>query len=134
MRALVLAAIAVVFLASGSPAAAGPPAGLCRHVSSAKCERWLGSLSALEFLNRYVHTKNPSLIGAHASDAGAGGYCGLTPRHRAWYFRCQIYTESNVPASPCRVQALVSRDNAKVWHVDWSSESASCAATAGVNA
>src|SRR5438445_13210524 len=106
-----------VFLAAlvFSPIAnAGPPAGLCRHITAQECERELAAYAAAHFLSAYVHKKlRPDIT------QGETLFCHLRRRSTPWVFRCGDTLGS--PAA-CTVQALVKRDRADVFRIVWTNE------------
>lgn len=118
-----LVVVVAVLLVFSSGATAGPPAGLCRHISKQKCEQSLGPYSAAQFLRAYVIKKlRPRL------KASFGGtlYCNSPKHHRRWVFRCGDTVERGGLPSPCIVEALVARTKAGVFRFDWLKESRSC--------
>jgi hypothetical protein len=122
---MLVSTVAAAFLLVGSVARAGPPHGICRHVSVEKCEEILGPYNAAQFLHRYVAKK---LEGRVTAQTGWMLYCGPASYHRPWFFRCgETVTSSGLP-SPCTVEALVARPKPGVYRFDWLKESASCIA------
>jgi hypothetical protein len=122
VRTVLTVAVVVGFLVVTPGAGAGPPHGVCRHISKQQCERELGPYAAAQFLHRYVSKKlRPWLTGA----AGESLYCGAK-KHRPWVFRCGETVEGGGLPSPCKVEALVARNKRKVFRIAWLKESASC--------
>lgn len=123
MRTVVVAVVVAALLVFGSGASAGPPAGLCRHISARQCEQDLGPYAAAQFLRVYVINKlRPRLT----ASSGETLFCGYTKRHRPWVFRCGDTIERGGLPSPCKVEALITRSKSKVFRFDWLEESASC--------
>ncbi|HEX4186902.1 MAG TPA: hypothetical protein VHY83_03290 [Solirubrobacteraceae bacterium] len=115
--------VVAAFLVFGSGASAGPPHGVCRHVSAEKCEEILGSYDAAQFLRRYVMNKlQPRLT----APSGGSLYCRAAARHRPRVFRCGDTVEGGGLPTPCTVEALVARPKPRVYRFDWLKESASC--------
>jgi hypothetical protein len=123
MRTALVAIVAAAFLVAGSEASAGPPARICRHVSTKKCEERLGPYDAAQFLHMYVSKKLRPRLTAPGGDTI---YCGRAKHHRPWVFRCGDTVEGGGLPAPCTVEALVERTKPRVYRFDWLKESASC--------
>jgi hypothetical protein len=123
MRPALVSIVAAALLVVAPGASAGPPHGICRHVSAEKCEEILGPYNAAQFLHMYVMRK---LQGRITAQTGSTLYCGAARHHRPWFFRCgETITSSGLP-SPCTVEALVARPKPGVHRFVWLMESASC--------
>ncbi len=122
VRAFLVASAVAALLIVSPGASAGPPAGICRHISARRCEQTLGPYAAARFLAAYVGKRlRPGLAG----QAGRTLECGRL-HGTLWVFQCEDTIEGGGLAVPCRVQALVVRDRAKVFHLERLKESAAC--------
>jgi hypothetical protein len=123
VRTVLVVAVVAALLVFSSSSSAGPPVGICRHISKQKCEQVLGPYAAAQHLQAYVmHKLRPRLT----SPFGSTLYCNYPKRHRPWVFRCGDTIERGGLPSPCIVEALVKRDKPRVFSFDWLKESASC--------
>jgi len=119
-----LSVVAVAWLMVFSPgASAGPPAGVCRHISEHRCEQVLGPYQAAQYLHGYVMKKRRPRL---TPSFGVLLYCGSPKRKRPWVFRCGDTIAGGGLPSPCKVEALVARPKPGVFRFDWLKESASC--------
>ena len=123
MRAGLMVVVVVGVLSLSTGASAGPPHGVCRHLSRQRCEEVLGPYSAARFLDRHVMEKlRPRLTGA----SGGTLYCNAPRKGHPWVFRCGETVERGGLPAPCTVDALVARNKHKVFRFAWLKESASC--------
>jgi hypothetical protein len=123
MRTSLLAGLSALILVGATSAAdAGPPATLCQLRTKAWCEKALGGYNAYEFLKRAVMKE----LSTTSPGVTADGGCGPTPGRRPWFFRCHVHAVAPGLASPCVVEALLSRPKPTVYVFHWRQESASC--------
>jgi hypothetical protein len=72
MRPALVSIVAAALLVVAPGASAGPPHGICSHVSAEKCEEILGPYNAAQFLHMYVMNK---LQGRITAQTGSTLYC-----------------------------------------------------------
>jgi hypothetical protein len=115
MRAVLMGlAVVAATMVVGPAASAGPPAHLCRHLTSNQCEEALGPYTAFQFVKQYL------------SKPVYGGDCERTRHPKSRFYRCTVRVESAQSPTPCIVEALLYEHRRAHFDVKWRQQSAAC--------